>query len=104
MTENEFLTALEDAHRKRCGSDRLFCYIETQLTSSEWWRLSFVEEDEPGHFPIAGDLAPLGSLDEMRAKASQFNRQRLGLTQRVCEGIVASSMSGDVERGRRGRR
>lgn len=95
------LNILENAHRERCGSDRLFCYTASHCNNSEnLWRLSLVEENEPGHFPLSEDIA-IGSEAKMRALAEKLNRERLKMTPSQAVFIVASSMTGDVERKQR---
>jgi len=92
--DEHLLDILEDAHRSRCGSDRLFCYTATHTENSvNVWQLSFVEEDEPGHFPVSHDVA-VGTEAEMRILADRLNRTRLGLTPTSTFPIVASSMRG----------
>lgn len=100
MTDADYLLDIfEKSHRDRCGSDRLFCYVETR-TGQGYWQLSFVEENEPGHFPVSTDVA-IGTQTEMHALAERLNRTRLGLTPSKTVYIVASSMSGNVERRNR---
>jgi|SRR5215469_6046812 len=88
------LNILENAHRARCGSDRLFCYVATNTEDSvSLWQLSLVEEDEPGHFPVSHDVA-IGSEAQMRALADRLNRERLKMTPDQSAYIIASSMRG----------
>jgi len=90
----DMLTIYENAHRNRCGSDRLFCYVATNTDDSvSLWQLSFVEEDEPGHFPISHDIA-VGSEAQMRAMADRLNRERLKMTPDQSAHVIASSMRG----------
>jgi|SRR5215471_12790455 len=104
MFDSDYLGILENTHRERCGTDRLFCYTASHIDdSASIWRLSIVEEDEPGHFPVSEDAVGVGSMKEMLALADTLNRTRLGLIPTQTVAIVASSMSGDVERNRRRR-
>jgi len=90
--QDPLLDILEKAHRDRCGSDRLFCYVATNAENSvSVWQLSFVEEDEPGHFPISHDVA-VGTEEQMRAFANRLNRERLKMTPDQAAHIIASSM------------
>lgn len=97
--EARLLRLIEDKHRERCGTERRFAY-----TAVEWipglYKLSIVEEDEPGHFPISEDIFAAHE-HKARARADTLNSTRLGLTRGQAALIIASSMSGDVERARR---
>jgi hypothetical protein len=53
--------------------------------------LSFVEHNEPGHFPITDDLF-LGSEQAMKRKAAGLNQQRLHLSSDEAAVMIASSM------------
>ena len=99
--DEKILDILESAHRNRCGSERLFCYTPTNIDhSTTVFRLSIVEEDEPGHFPVTEDVA-CGTYDEMTSLANRLNHERLKLTHDRAVMVVASSMTGNVERHRR---
>jgi hypothetical protein len=85
------LKIYEDAHRKRCGTSRRFCY--TEVPCADFYRLAIVEEDEPGYYPLSEDYG-CGNRHTVRAIADDMNRQRLGLTADQAIFIVASSMKG----------
>jgi hypothetical protein len=85
------LKIYEDAHRKRCGTGRAFCYMET-LRRDNVYGLSIVEQDEPGHFPLP-ELG-CGARKQMRELAERLNRERLKIPPRLAAIIIASSMSG----------
>lgn len=95
MDEGERLALLEQVHRDRVGN--AFCYCATRyFTSQTLWRLSFVEMNEPGHFPITDDLF-LGSEHAMKGKAAELNLKRLDLSSHDAARIIASSMTGQLE-------
>jgi hypothetical protein len=91
------------AQNERVGSDGAFCYCATQYFDSlTLWRLSFVERNEPGHFPITDDLF-LGTEIEMKRKAAELNLHRLNLSSQEAAVIIASSMVGQPDDRRRSR-
>jgi hypothetical protein len=92
---------LEAAHRERCGTEYLFCYVESHWMGS-LYRLSIVEEENPGHSPVTEDIA-YGTHAEMHRLADLLNRQHLGLTPHQTAIIVASSMYSTGKAGRRPR-
>lgn len=92
MDRSVFLDAIERAHRDRVGTGRRFCYVET-LWTGEVYRLSVVEQEEPGHYPISEDYFA-GSERDMHEMAARLNRDRLDILPRAAALIVASSMTG----------
>lgn len=91
MTDDEYLDIIERAHTQNCGKGH-FCYYETQYhTGSKLWRLSVVDDNTSGHWPLSDDRW-LGYEREMIATARRLNKSRLGLTQREAAVIVAKSM------------
>jgi hypothetical protein len=100
MDEDERLKLLEQVHRDRVGDAFCYCATEWLMEDSRGrkhktglWRLSFVEMNEYGHFPITEDMF-LGTEGEMKSKAAELNLKRLDLTPRMAAKIIASSMVG----------
>ena len=97
MDEDTYLDIVEHAHRQRTGQ---FCYVATAITN-EWWRLSIVEREVDGHFPLSEDFF-LGTENEAQRKAVELNSRRLDIGPRAAALLVASTMTGSLSRRGRG--
>lgn len=84
---NDYLEAIEAAHRKRCER---FCYVATDRHGI--WRVSIAEAGKSGYYPLSDDYF-VGTEYEANAEAVRLNRERLGIGPREAAIIVASSMA-----------
>jgi hypothetical protein len=101
MDEGERLALLENMHRERVGTEGGFCYCAVSYPGSKvLWRLAFVERNDPGYYPITDDLF-LGFEQTMKRKAAELNLKRLNLSSHEAAVIIASSMVGQQNDGRR---
>lgn len=89
--------------------DRMIAYIpEGSFKLGFGHRVSFVKENESGHFPSGGaDQAPWywgnnknekTSLEEAKKAAEEYNK-RLGITPEAAADVLASSMAASFRKG-----
>jgi hypothetical protein len=93
MNIDNYLEAIEAAHRRRCER---FCYVATRsgtpFAIQPAWRVSIAEAGKPGYYPLSDDYF-VGTEAEAHAQAEKLNFNRLGIGPREAALIVASSMA-----------
>lgn len=101
MDVETYLKAIEDAHRRRTGTLRepAFCYWPSQI-DGDTYRVSMVERDVEGHFPVIGYIEH-GSREACDRRAADLNRLRLGLREEDAALIVSTTFPRHDPKGRR---